>query len=77
MVKRSKPQPAKQTNTTQPLYDSDEDSSFTNWLRSESGVEYMKMFILFNTIIVVLAMAWPHIKEALNVLFYMYKSISN
>lgn len=35
---------------------------FTEWLKSGPGVEYMKIFVFFNTLIVFLTMAWPQIE---------------
>jgi len=43
--------------------DDNENEGFAGWLRSGEGVEYMKVFVMLNTFMVVLTMSWPHLKN--------------
>lgn len=52
--------------------DSDEEQGFSQWIRSEEGLENLKLFVLGNTLIVFLTIFWPHIKEMLDTGYYMY-----
>lgn len=52
--------------------DSDEEISFSNWLRTADGIELMKLFVVMNSLIVFLTMSWPQIKEALDEAYYLY-----
>lgn len=47
----------------------DENQGFGNWLRSSSGVEMMRLFVIANSILVFVTMAWPNMKES----FYILK----
>ncbi|XP_065340120.1 uncharacterized protein Xport-A [Cloeon dipterum] len=50
------------------LYDDDEEyQGFGGWLRTGEGVEYMKIFVVCNTFMVVLTMAWPHLKNVFTI----------
>ncbi|XP_065354804.1 uncharacterized protein Xport-A [Calliphora vicina] len=42
--------------------DTDLNSGFGDYLRSNEGVEMMKIFIFANTVMVIVTMAWPHVK---------------
>ncbi|CAH2013413.1 unnamed protein product [Acanthoscelides obtectus] len=53
--------------------DLDEDNrGFGGWLRSEEGIENLKLFVLGNTIFAFFAISWPQIKEALDAAYYLY-----
>lgn len=52
--------------------DSEEEESFSNWIRSEEGIENLKLFVLGNSLIVLIVISWPQIKEALDAAYYMY-----
>ncbi|XP_059476328.1 uncharacterized protein LOC132197213 [Neocloeon triangulifer] len=56
-----------QVNPTPPSVSVDdeeeENSGFSGWLRTGEGVEYMKLFVMCNTLMVVLTMSWPHIRN--------------
>ncbi|CAH1104690.1 unnamed protein product [Psylliodes chrysocephalus] len=52
--------------------DSEDEQSFSNWLRSDEGVENLKLFIVGNSIIVFLVLSWPNIKETLDAMYYSY-----
>ncbi|XP_012538727.2 uncharacterized protein LOC105838019 [Monomorium pharaonis] len=47
----------------------DENQGFGNWLRSGSGVEMMRLFVIANSILVFVTMAWPNMRES----FYIIK----
>lgn len=47
----------------------DENQAFGNWLRSSTGVEMMRLFVIANSILVFVTMAWPNMKES----FYIIK----
>lgn len=48
--------------------DEDMNSGFSNYLRSGDGMEMMKLFIIGNTMIVLVTFAWPHIQETVAIL---------
>lgn len=58
----------KSATTTADLSD-DENQGFGNWLRSSTGVEMMRLFVIVNSILVFVTMAWPNMKES----FYIIK----
>jgi len=47
--------------------DEEENQGFSGWLRTGDGVEYMKVFVMCNTLMVVLTMAWPQLKTAVTI----------
>lgn len=47
----------------------DENQGFGNWLRSSTGVEMMRLFVIANSILVFVTMAWPNMRES----FYIIK----
>ncbi|KAH8330557.1 hypothetical protein KR067_004954 [Drosophila pandora] len=47
--------------------DKDLNSGFGDYLRTPEAFEMMKLFVFANTIMLIVTMAWPHIKEQ----FYM------
>ncbi|KAF2885955.1 hypothetical protein ILUMI_20219 [Ignelater luminosus] len=52
--------------------DSDEEISFSNWLRTADGIELMKLFVVMNSLIVFLTMMWNLIDEHFNQEFRKY-----
>lgn len=46
----------------------DENQGFGNWLRSTEGLEYMRLFVIANTIIVFLTIAWPQMQQAMEII---------
>lgn len=46
----------------------DENQGFGNWLRSSTGVEIMRLFVIVNSILLFATMAWPNIRESLYIL---------
>lgn len=47
----------------------DDNQGFGNWLRSSTGVEMMRLFVIANSILVFVTMGWPNMKES----FYIIK----
>ncbi|XP_022209918.2 uncharacterized protein LOC111065804 [Drosophila obscura] len=47
--------------------DKDLNSGFGDYLRTPEAFEMMKLFVFANTIMLIVTLAWPHIKEQ----FYM------
>lgn len=46
------------------LDDDDElNEGFGTWIRSDNGVEMMKLFVIANSLLAVITMAWPSIQE--------------
>ncbi|XP_043462332.1 uncharacterized protein LOC122498596 [Leptopilina heterotoma] len=46
------------------LNDDDElNEGFGTWVRSDNGVEMMKLFVIANSLLAVITMAWPSIQE--------------
>lgn len=64
--------PDSQNKPTIDQQDSEDEQGFSKWLRSEEGVENLKLFVLGNSIIVFLALSWPQIKEVLDAVYYLY-----
>ncbi|XP_011879535.1 PREDICTED: uncharacterized protein LOC105568449 [Vollenhovia emeryi] len=48
----------------------DENQGFGNWLRSSTGIEMMRLFVIANSILVFVTMGWPNMKES----FYIIKN---
>lgn len=46
----------------------DDNQGFGNWLRSSTGVEMMRLFVIANTILVFVTMAWPNMKESFHII---------
>ncbi|KAL6439612.1 hypothetical protein ACFW04_004007 [Cataglyphis niger] len=42
----------------------DDNQGFGNWLRSSSGVEMLRLFVIANSILVFVTMGWPNMKES-------------
>lgn len=58
------------------LLDSEDEDGFSKWIRSEDGLETLKLFVLGNSLIVFIAISWPQIKETLDAVYYMYLDYS-
>ncbi|RZC35704.1 hypothetical protein BDFB_000577 [Asbolus verrucosus] len=57
--------------------DSDEEEGFSKWLRSNEGVENLKLFVIGNSALIFLLVSWPQVKEALETAYYMYIKYRN
>ncbi|XP_043493536.1 uncharacterized protein LOC122518586 [Polistes fuscatus] len=53
-------------NTIQRLEQNDESSNqgFGEWLRSNDGAEMMRLFVIANSLLLFVTMAWPNMKES-------------
>lgn len=47
----------------------EENQGFGNWLRSSTGIEMMRLFVIANSILVFVTMGWPNMRES----FYIIK----
>ncbi|KAJ3665051.1 hypothetical protein Zmor_000566 [Zophobas morio] len=65
-----------QKSTTEPP-DSEEEESFSKWLRSSEGLENLKLFVIGNSVLIFLLVSWPQIKETLETAYYMYIEYQN
>ncbi|KAK0171458.1 hypothetical protein PV327_011272 [Microctonus hyperodae] len=43
--------------------ENDENQGFSNWLRSSDGVEMMRLFVIANSLLVFITMAWPNMQQ--------------
>lgn len=59
---------ANKTGDSAPLDDDSENQGFGTWLRSTDGVEMMRLFVIANSLLVFVTMAWPNMQEALYIL---------
>ncbi|CAH1373292.1 hypothetical protein MTP99_014709 [Tenebrio molitor] len=57
--------------------DSEEEEGFSKWLRSNEGIENLKLFVLANSILIFLLISWPQVKESLETAYYMYREYKN
>lgn len=46
----------------------DEEKGFGAWLRSGDGVEWMRLFVIGNSIAVFLTMTWPHMQSTAKII---------
>lgn len=64
--------PNKSDSEAKETIDSEEEIGFSKWLHSTEGIENLKLFVLGNSLMIFLLISWPHIKEALDIVYYMY-----
>lgn len=50
------------------LEDEAQNEGFGEWLRSSNGVELMRLFVIANSLVVFITMAWPNMSEAFFIL---------
>ncbi|XP_061507712.1 uncharacterized protein LOC11176028 [Anopheles gambiae] len=48
--------------------DEDTNAGFGKYLRSQEGIEMMKLFVIANTIVVFVTMAWPQMQQSYRIL---------
>ncbi|KAF5302410.1 hypothetical protein FQR65_LT08498 [Abscondita terminalis] len=65
------------SRSNEDIPDSDEERSFSNWFRTAEGIEFLKVFVVLNSIVVFSILAWPNVKESLNELYYIYVQYFN
>ncbi|XP_053678958.1 uncharacterized protein LOC128729312 [Anopheles nili] len=46
----------------------DANAGFGKYLRSQEGIEMMKLFVIANTIVVFMTMAWPQMQQSYQIL---------
>ncbi|XP_053663849.1 uncharacterized protein LOC128713007 [Anopheles marshallii] len=51
-----------------PDADDDTNAGFGKYLRSQEGIEMMKLFVIANTIVVFITMAWPQMQQSYRIL---------
>lgn len=61
--------PSPSINDTKPAEDQNDDSQFGSYLRSEDGMNSMKMFVIVNSIVMILTMGWPAMKQAYEIIY--------
>lgn len=49
------------------LDDAAENQGFADWLRSNDGIDMMKLFVLANSLVVLITMAWPQMKQSYDI----------
>ncbi|XP_046674753.1 uncharacterized protein LOC124363547 [Homalodisca vitripennis] len=69
-TKAVKKQPEDKPKNTPVFDDEEENSGFSNWLRTGQGVEFMKVFVILNSIGVFLTLGWPSISKS----YYIVRS---
>lgn len=59
------------SNDTKPAGDQNDDggNQFGSYLRSEDGMNSMKMFVIVNSIVMILTMGWPAMKQAYEIIY--------
>uniref|UniRef100_A0A182PLJ7 Uncharacterized protein n=1 Tax=Anopheles epiroticus TaxID=199890 RepID=A0A182PLJ7_9DIPT len=48
--------------------DDDTNAGFGKYLRSQEGIEMMKLFVIANTVVVFVTMAWPQMQQSYRIL---------
>lgn len=48
--------------------DDETNAGFGKYLRSQEGIEMMKLFVIANTIVVFMTMAWPQMQQSYQIL---------
>lgn len=46
----------------------DEDIGFGGWLKSGDGIEWIRLFVIGNSLIVFLTMTWPQIQKTSSII---------
>lgn len=49
-----------------------QERTFSEWLSSDEGIENLKLFVIGNTLVCLMLVVWPQVKEALDAVYYMY-----
>ncbi|KAJ8674658.1 hypothetical protein QAD02_010444 [Eretmocerus hayati] len=50
--------------------DDSENQGFGEWLHSANGIDTMKLFVLANSMLIFVTMAWPHLEDLFRQLVY-------
>ncbi|XP_035789510.1 uncharacterized protein LOC118465382 [Anopheles albimanus] len=68
-----KGQPKEQQSTVQRHgLDDETNAGFGKYLRSQEGIEMMKLFVIANTIVVFMTMAWPQMQQSYQIIRSMF-----
>ncbi|XP_055617193.1 uncharacterized protein LOC129762709 isoform X2 [Toxorhynchites rutilus septentrionalis] len=52
--------------------DEDINSGFGQYLRSPQAIEMMRLFVIANTLVVILTMAWPQMKQSYQIILSLF-----
>lgn len=71
----------KENENTKPVIEDDDkdlNSGFGDYIRSPEAAEMMKLFVLANSVVILLTMAWPNIRELYKTFeeWWFYKNIN-
>lgn len=58
---------SKETKPVIETKEDDENRGFSNWLRSSDGVEMMRLFVVANSLLVFITMAWPNMQQVYSI----------
>jgi hypothetical protein len=53
--------------------DDESNQGFSKWLSTGEGVEYMKMFVILNSLMVFITMTWPQIEQAFDIIYSFFE----
>ncbi|XP_049540074.1 uncharacterized protein LOC125954104 [Anopheles darlingi] len=68
-----KGQPKEQQSTVERHgLDDETNAGFGKYLRSQEGIEMMKLFVIANTIVVFMTMAWPQMQQSYQIIRSMF-----
>lgn len=60
--------PVEDKTEEQNVNDDELNEGFGTWIRSDDGVEMMKLFVIANSILFIVTMAWPSLHETYNII---------
>jgi hypothetical protein len=46
----------------------DINEGFGNWLRSSEGAAYMRLFVIANSIVIIMTMTWPCVADIIEII---------
>lgn len=75
MKRKNKPVTKSSLNlkpSTKTISKSKQERTFSEWLSSDEGIETLKLFVIGNTLLCLMLVVWPQVKEALDAVYYMY-----
>lgn len=49
-----------------------QERTFSEWLSSDEGIENLKLFVIGNTLVCLMLVVWPQVKEVLDAVYYLY-----
>jgi hypothetical protein len=50
----------------------DQNQGFGKWLQSSEGVACMTLFVITNTIVMLMTMSWPHFTDVMEFISYYF-----